>query len=107
MLRPLPSVRNKRRNGKGEAKIHRSMARSETLRQWRSLARYLCYPTHRHDQADPSSSKSGISKVALIGIALGTIAGAVTLSAIVSLLILRLNTRKRHTSSRRHLYLPS
>ncbi|CAL5388298.1 unnamed protein product [Camellia sinensis] len=55
------------------------------------------------DEADLSSSKSGISKVALIGIALGTIAGAVTLSAIVSLLILRLNTRKRHTSSRRHL----
>ncbi|KAF5936348.1 hypothetical protein HYC85_027477 [Camellia sinensis] len=53
--------------------------------------------------ANPSSSKSGIRKVALIGIALGTIAGAVTLSAIVSLLILRLNTRKRHTSSRRHL----
>ncbi|CAL5365063.1 unnamed protein product [Camellia sinensis] len=54
--------------------------------------------------SDLSSSKSGISKVALIGIALGMIAGAVTLSAIVSLLILRLNTRKRHTSSRRHLF---
>ncbi|KAF5954547.1 hypothetical protein HYC85_007403 [Camellia sinensis] len=56
-----------------------------------------------YKDADLSSSKSGISKVALIGIALGTIAGAVTLSAIVSHLILRLNTRKRHTSSRRHL----
>ncbi|GMP48845.1 hypothetical protein CsSME_00016057 [Camellia sinensis var. sinensis] len=56
-----------------------------------------------YKEADLSSSKSGISKVALIGIALGAIAGAVTLSAIVSLLILRLNARKRHISSRRHL----
>ncbi|XP_028077409.1 probable LRR receptor-like serine/threonine-protein kinase At1g06840 isoform X3 [Camellia sinensis] len=62
---------------------------------------FILLDPYKH--ADLSSSKSGISKVALIGIALGTIAGAVTLSAIVSLLILRLNTRKRHTSSRRHL----
>ncbi|CAB4312324.1 unnamed protein product [Prunus armeniaca] len=48
-----------------------------------------------------TSTKSGLSKGALAGIILGTIAGAVTLSAIVSLLILRKHLRDRHTISRR------
>ncbi|TQD80824.1 hypothetical protein C1H46_033659 [Malus baccata] len=48
-----------------------------------------------------SSSKSGLGKGALAGIILGTIAGAVTLSAIVSLLILRKHLKDRHAISRR------
>ncbi|KAG8388795.1 hypothetical protein BUALT_Bualt02G0162300 [Buddleja alternifolia] len=48
----------------------------------------------------PEPSSSGISKGALAGIILGTIAGSVTLSAFVSLLILR---RKKHASSRKRL----
>lgn len=48
-----------------------------------------------------TSTKSGLSKGALAGIILGTIAGAVTLSAFVSLLILRKHLRDRHTISRR------
>ncbi|KAB2616706.1 LRR receptor-like serine/threonine-protein kinase [Pyrus ussuriensis x Pyrus communis] len=48
-----------------------------------------------------SSSKSGLGKGALAGVILGTIAGAVTLSAIVSLLILRKHLKDRHAISRR------
>ncbi|KAJ1422960.1 Serine/threonine-protein kinase, active site [Sesbania bispinosa] len=50
-----------------------------------------------------TSSKSGISTGALVGIILGSIACAVTLSAIVTLLILRIQLRKHHAvSKRRH-----
>ncbi|XP_062171182.1 probable LRR receptor-like serine/threonine-protein kinase At1g06840 isoform X3 [Alnus glutinosa] len=45
--------------------------------------------------------RSALSTGALAGIVLGTIAGAVALSAIVSLLILRAHTRKYHAVSRR------
>ncbi|KAE8039439.1 hypothetical protein FH972_011850 [Carpinus fangiana] len=47
------------------------------------------------------SPGSTLSKGALAGIILGTIAGAVTLSAIVSLLILRKHTRKHHAVLKR------
>ncbi|XP_048425306.1 probable LRR receptor-like serine/threonine-protein kinase At1g06840 [Pyrus x bretschneideri] len=47
------------------------------------------------------SSKSSLGKGALAGVILGTIAGAVTLSAIVSLLILRKHLKDRHAISRR------
>ncbi|XP_059429377.1 probable LRR receptor-like serine/threonine-protein kinase At1g06840 [Corylus avellana] len=47
------------------------------------------------------SPGSTLSKGALAGIILGTIAGAVTLSAIVSLLILRKHTKKHHAVSKR------
>ncbi|XP_047337533.1 probable LRR receptor-like serine/threonine-protein kinase At1g06840 [Impatiens glandulifera] len=46
-------------------------------------------------------SKSGISKGAWAGIILGTIAGAVTLSALVSILILRIYMKKQQTTSKR------
>ncbi|PON36505.1 GPCR kinase [Trema orientale] len=49
----------------------------------------------------PVSQKSGISKGALIGIVLGGIAAAVTLSAIVSLLILRTRIRDHRAISKR------
>nr|GMD69186.1 probable LRR receptor-like serine/threonine-protein kinase At1g06840 [Ipomoea batatas] len=49
----------------------------------------------------PSTSSSGLSKGALAGIILGSIGGAVTLSAIVSLLILRLHMRKFRSATRR------
>ncbi|KAI3461742.1 hypothetical protein Pfo_018405 [Paulownia fortunei] len=49
----------------------------------------------------PPRSSSGLSKGALAGIILGTIAGSVTLSAFVSLLILRRHIQKQHTSSKR------
>ena len=50
-----------------------------------------------------NSPSSGLSKGALAGIVLGTIAGAVTLSAVVTLLILRMHMRKyRSISRRRH-----
>ncbi|RDY08683.1 putative LRR receptor-like serine/threonine-protein kinase, partial [Mucuna pruriens] len=49
-----------------------------------------------------SSPSSGISKGALAGIILGTIACAVTLSAIVSILILRIRLRDYPALSRRH-----
>lgn len=48
-----------------------------------------------------SSSSSGISTGALVGIVLGTIAVAVTLSAIFFLLILKNRLKKYHTISRR------
>ena len=47
------------------------------------------------------SQKSGISKGALVGIILGGIAAAATLSAIVSLLILRMRTRDRRAIAKR------
>ena len=50
-----------------------------------------------------TSSRSGLSKVSLVGIVLGTIVGAVTLSAVVTLLILRVHKRKHPAvSTRRH-----
>ncbi|KAM7496342.1 hypothetical protein LguiA_020756 [Lonicera macranthoides] len=49
----------------------------------------------------PTSSRSGISKGQLAGIVLGTIIGAVTLSAILSLFILRLHMRKHHANPKR------
>jgi membrane protein implicated in regulation of membrane protease activity len=45
--------------------------------------------------------RSALSTGALAGIVLGTIAGAVASSAIVSILILRAHTRKYHAISRR------
>lgn len=48
-----------------------------------------------------TSSRSSLSKGALAGIVLGTIVGAVTLSAVVTLLILRAHMRKHPTVSRR------
>ncbi|KAL5164337.1 putative LRR receptor-like serine/threonine-protein kinase [Glycine soja] len=47
------------------------------------------------------SSKSGISTGALVGIVIGAIAFAVTLSAIVTILILRIRLRDYHAVSRR------
>ncbi|KAF3976035.1 hypothetical protein CMV_000745 [Castanea mollissima] len=52
------------------------------------------------DENDNSPSP-GLSKGALAGMVLGTIAGAVTLSAVVTLLILRVYMRKNHSISRR------
>ncbi|TXG46832.1 hypothetical protein EZV62_026126 [Acer yangbiense] len=49
----------------------------------------------------PASPKGAISKGALIGIILGGIAAAVTLSAIVSLVIVRANLRRYHPLSKR------
>ncbi|XP_019167009.1 PREDICTED: probable LRR receptor-like serine/threonine-protein kinase At1g06840 isoform X2 [Ipomoea nil] len=49
----------------------------------------------------PSTSSSGLSKGALAGIILGSIGGAVTLSAFVSLLIFRLHMRKFRSATRR------
>jgi nitrate reductase gamma subunit len=52
--------------------------------------------------SEPSNSpRSTLSKGALAGIVLGTIAGAVTLSAVVTLLILRVHMKKHPTVSRR------
>ncbi|KAK9941014.1 hypothetical protein M0R45_017643 [Rubus argutus] len=48
-----------------------------------------------------SSNKSGVSKGALAGIIVGTFAGAVTLSAIVSLFIMRRHKRNHRAISRR------
>jgi uncharacterized protein (DUF2062 family) len=47
------------------------------------------------------SPSSGLSKGALAGLVLGTIVGAVTLSAVVTLLIMRMHVRKYHAVSRR------
>lgn len=47
------------------------------------------------------SKKSGVSKGALAGIIVGTFAGAVTLSAIVSLFIMRRHKRNHRAISRR------
>jgi nitrate reductase gamma subunit len=49
----------------------------------------------------PTPSRSALSTGALAGIVLGAIAGAVTLSAVVSLLIVRVRMRKYHAVSRR------
>jgi nitrate reductase gamma subunit len=48
-----------------------------------------------------TSPRSALSTGALVGIVLGAIAGAVTLSAVVSLLIVRVQMRKYHAVSRR------
>jgi hypothetical protein len=48
-----------------------------------------------------NSPRSTLSKGALAGIVLGTIAGAVTLSAVVTLLILRVHMRKHPAVPRR------
>nr|XP_023895354.1 probable LRR receptor-like serine/threonine-protein kinase At1g06840 [Quercus suber]XP_023895355.1 probable LRR receptor-like serine/threonine-protein kinase At1g06840 [Quercus suber]XP_023895356.1 probable LRR receptor-like serine/threonine-protein kinase At1g06840 [Quercus suber]XP_023895357.1 probable LRR receptor-like serine/threonine-protein kinase At1g06840 [Quercus suber]XP_023895358.1 probable LRR receptor-like serine/threonine-protein kinase At1g06840 [Quercus suber]POE57485.1 puta len=50
---------------------------------------------------DANSPSSGLSKGALAGLVLGIIAGAVALSAVVTLLILRMHVRKYHALSRR------
>ncbi|KAF3976030.1 hypothetical protein CMV_000741 [Castanea mollissima] len=49
-----------------------------------------------------NSPSSGLSKGALAGLVLGTIAGAVTLSAVVILLIMRMHVGNYHSLSRRH-----
>ncbi|KAE8009564.1 hypothetical protein FH972_005995 [Carpinus fangiana] len=49
----------------------------------------------------PTPSRSALSSGALVGIVLGVIAGSVTLSAVVSLLIVRMRMRKYHAVSRR------
>ncbi|KAE8039441.1 hypothetical protein FH972_011852 [Carpinus fangiana] len=49
----------------------------------------------------PTPSRSALSMGALVGIVLGAIAGAVTLSSVVSLLIVRVRMRKYHAVSRR------
>ncbi|KAE8056361.1 hypothetical protein FH972_013140 [Carpinus fangiana] len=49
----------------------------------------------------PTPSRSALSTGALAGIVLGAIAGAVTSSAVVSLLIVRVRMRKYHAVSRR------
>jgi nitrate reductase gamma subunit len=50
-----------------------------------------------------TSSRSGLSKVSLVSIVLGTIVGVVTLSVVVTLLILRVYMRKNDAvSTRRH-----
>ncbi|XP_027941999.1 probable LRR receptor-like serine/threonine-protein kinase At1g06840 isoform X2 [Vigna unguiculata] len=54
-----------------------------------------------YSEAITPSSSSGISKGALAGIILGAIACAVTLSAIVSILILRVRMRDYHALSKR------
>ncbi|XP_075635748.1 putative LRR receptor-like serine/threonine-protein kinase At1g06840 isoform X2 [Castanea sativa] len=50
---------------------------------------------------DANSPSSGLSKGALAGLVLGIIAGAVALSAVVTLLILRMHVRNYHAFSRR------
>ncbi|XP_050288128.1 probable LRR receptor-like serine/threonine-protein kinase At1g06840 isoform X1 [Quercus robur] len=50
---------------------------------------------------DANSPSSGLSKGALAGLVLGIIAGAVALSAVVTLLILRMHVRNYHALSRR------
>ncbi|XP_075634999.1 putative LRR receptor-like serine/threonine-protein kinase At1g06840 isoform X3 [Castanea sativa] len=50
---------------------------------------------------DANSPSSGLSKGALAGLVLGIIAGAVALSAVVTLLILRMRVRNYHARSRR------
>ncbi|KAK4606919.1 hypothetical protein RGQ29_000941 [Quercus rubra] len=49
-----------------------------------------------------NSPSSGLSKGALAGLVLGTIAGAVTLSAVVILLIMRMHAGNYHSLPRRH-----
>lgn len=57
-----------------------------------------------YQNATSTSSKSGISTGAIVGIVLGAIACAVTLSAIVTLLILRTKLKDYHAvSKRRHV----
>ncbi|KAL5974845.1 hypothetical protein ACLOJK_031518 [Asimina triloba] len=52
------------------------------------------------------SSSSGISKGALAGIALGAVAVAVTISAIIALFIMRRQRKYYQTISRKRIYLP-
>lgn len=49
----------------------------------------------------PLPGKSGLGKGAIVGIVLGSIAAATTLSAIVSLLILRMRLRDHRLISKR------
>ncbi|XP_035541093.1 probable LRR receptor-like serine/threonine-protein kinase At1g06840 isoform X5 [Juglans regia] len=56
--------------------------------------------THEYDNYP--SPRFALSKGALVGIVLGTIAGAVTLSVLVSLLMLKVHTRNYTAVSRRH-----
>ncbi|XP_057955016.1 probable LRR receptor-like serine/threonine-protein kinase At1g06840 isoform X2 [Malania oleifera] len=56
-----------------------------------------------YKDAFPTSPTSSLSKGAIAGIVIGGIAGAVTLSAVVSLLILRMRLRSRHPVSKRRL----
>lgn len=51
--------------------------------------------------AVPDSQKSGLSKGAVAGIALGTAAGAVTISAIVFIFIMRRHMRNWPSVSRK------
>ncbi|XP_050287960.1 probable LRR receptor-like serine/threonine-protein kinase At1g06840 isoform X4 [Quercus robur] len=55
---------------------------------------------HKDDGAN--SPSSGLSKGAVAGLVLGTIAGAVTLSAVVILLIMRMHVGNYHSLPRRH-----
>ncbi|CAJ1970782.1 unnamed protein product [Sphenostylis stenocarpa] len=64
------------------------------------LLDFILLDPYRDAVITPSSS-SGISKGALAGIVLGAIACAVTLSAIVSILILRIRLRDYHALSKR------
>ncbi|KAF5446549.1 hypothetical protein F2P56_032168 [Juglans regia] len=59
--------------------------------------------THEYDNYP--SPRFALSKGALVGIVLGTIAGAVTLSVLVSLLMLKVHTRNYTAVSRRHCCL--
>uniref|UniRef100_A0A2N9EXA5 Protein kinase domain-containing protein n=1 Tax=Fagus sylvatica TaxID=28930 RepID=A0A2N9EXA5_FAGSY len=59
---------------------------------------------YKDEGADSPSSGLSLSKGALAGLVLGTIVGAVTLSAVVTLLIMRMHVRKYHALSRRRHY---
>ncbi|GMH07459.1 hypothetical protein Nepgr_009299 [Nepenthes gracilis] len=88
---------------------------SEVLRVWRMFTRWNIpadytfgpYELLNFTLLDPYKSvftipsASGLSKSALAGIILGTMAGAVTLSTVVSFLIYRIHLRKYHMSSKR------
>ncbi|XP_028752820.1 probable LRR receptor-like serine/threonine-protein kinase At1g06840 isoform X2 [Neltuma alba] len=54
------------------------------------------------DLIETSKKSSGISKGALVGIIIGTVACAVILSGIVSLVIFGVLTRRQHSISKRH-----
>ncbi|XP_030924296.1 probable LRR receptor-like serine/threonine-protein kinase At1g06840 [Quercus lobata] len=68
---------------------------------WASIKMFvLIVLTNVTDGAN--SPSSGLSKGALAGLVLGTIAGAVTLSAVVILLIMRMHVGNYHSLPRRH-----
>uniref|UniRef100_A0A7N2L697 non-specific serine/threonine protein kinase n=1 Tax=Quercus lobata TaxID=97700 RepID=A0A7N2L697_QUELO len=70
---------------------------------WASIKMFvLIVLTNVTDGAN--SPSSGLSKGALAGLVLGTIAGAVTLSAVVILLIMRMHVGNYHSLPRRHHY---